>query len=170
MREIQTPRLLLIPQTVEHAGAMFKVLSDPALYDYENEAPESLAYLQERFRKLESRRSPDGKESWLNWVVQLAGSELIGYVQATVLEDQSAFIAYELASPYWRNGFGTEAVTALLDELSKHYKITSFLAVLKANNKRSLGLLQKLGFDQATEHLKLRHSVEEDELLMLLKS
>src|SRR5256885_15929378 len=60
MRVIETGRLTLEPQTAAHAEEMFAVLSDPAIYEYENEPPPSLEWLRSRFTKLESRRSPSG--------------------------------------------------------------------------------------------------------------
>lgn len=67
--------------------------------------------------RLESRGPADGSQRWLNWVVRLPGGELAGYVQATVLPDRSSYVAYELASRYWRRGIGSDAVQAMLDEL-----------------------------------------------------
>src|SRR5213592_2725081 len=58
-----------------------------SIYEYENEPPPSLEWLRARFTKLESRRSPNGREQWLNWVIRLPTSELIGYVQATLHPD-----------------------------------------------------------------------------------
>src|SRR6267154_1901964 len=55
MRVIETGSLTLEPQTAAHAGEMFAVLSDPAIYEYENEPPPSLEWLRARFTKLESR-------------------------------------------------------------------------------------------------------------------
>jgi hypothetical protein len=46
-------------------------------------------------QRLESRRSADGQEQWLNCVIRLPTSELIGYVQATVDANGRAAIAYE---------------------------------------------------------------------------
>ena len=59
MRVIKATSLSLEPQTTLHAEEMFVVLSDPAIYEYENEPPRSLAWLRERFAKLESRRSAE---------------------------------------------------------------------------------------------------------------
>jgi len=84
MHVIETASLTLEPQTAAHAGEIFVVLSDPAIYEHENEPPPSLEWLRARFTKLESRQSSDGQEQWLNWVIRLPTSELIGYVQATV--------------------------------------------------------------------------------------
>ena len=42
MRTLHSARLRLEPQTALHAPAMFKVLSDPAIYTYENQPSVSL--------------------------------------------------------------------------------------------------------------------------------
>ena len=96
MHAIEAGALTLEPQTAAHAEEMFVVLSDPAIYQYENRPPPSLEWLRARFARLESRQSPDGQEQWLNWVVRLSTSELIGYVQATVSPSGGAAIAYVL--------------------------------------------------------------------------
>ena len=84
MRTLIATRCTLEPQVVAHAGEMFIVLSDPAIYEFENAPPVSKEWLTDRFAKLESRTSSDGTEHWLNWVVRLPNGELAGYVQATV--------------------------------------------------------------------------------------
>ena len=71
MRLIKTSNLTLEPQIAAHAEEMFAVLGDPAIYLYENEPPPSLEWLRDRFTRLETRRSPDGNEQWLNWVIHL---------------------------------------------------------------------------------------------------
>ena len=100
MRTVLTPRLCLEPQIAAHADEMFAVLSDPAIYEFENAPPASVEWLRQRFTRLETRRSADGSEHWLNWVVRLPSSGLVGYVQATVSAGGNAAIAYELASRF----------------------------------------------------------------------
>lgn len=146
MRSIATERLILEPQVAAHADEMFALLQDPAIYRYENEAPRSVELLRERFLRLETRASPDGAQTWLNWVVRLPAAGLIGFVQATVHRDGSAGVAYVFGSAYWGRGFACEAVTAMLDELLLRFGVTSFSAVLKRGNTRSVRLLERLGF------------------------
>ncbi len=166
MHIIKTASFTLEPQTAANAEQMFVVLSDPAIYQYENEAPPSIEWLRARFTKLEARRSPDGQEQWLNWVIRLPTSELIGYVQATVRSNGLAGIAYELSSAYWGRGLASQAVQAMIAELEKRYQVHSLFAVLKRENQRSRRLLDRLGFTLASpdEHIKLE--VELGELLM----
>jgi len=146
MKTLCAGGLVLEPQVAAHAAAMFPVLSDPAIYEFENAPPESQAWLEQRFARLESRHSADGAEQWLNWVVRLPSGLLAGYVQATVTEEHVAYIAYELASSFWRQRIGGVAVRAMLDELEATYGVTVFVAVLKTHNARSAAFLRHLGF------------------------
>jgi RimJ/RimL family protein N-acetyltransferase len=167
MQSVGTPRLVLEPQTVAHAAEMHPLLADPALYRHENEPPPSVDWLRERFARLESRRSGDGREEWLNWVLRLReGGALVGYVQATVRADGSATIAYVLGSPHWGRGLATEAVRGMIDALAAHHGVHTLRAVLKRSNEPSLRLLQRLGFVPATPEEEQRREVEPDERLL----
>jgi len=138
--------LVLEPQVALHAAEMFVVLSDPAIYEFENAPPESQPWLEQRFARLESRHSANGHELWLNWVIRLPSGALAGYVQATVSRDFVAYIAYELASRFWRKRIGSIAVGAVLAELGANYRVNTFVAILKSRNARSMGFLRHLGF------------------------
>ena len=166
MRALRAESLTLEPQVTAHAEEMFVVLSDPAIYEYENQPPPSLEWMRERFAKLESRCSANGEEQWLNWVIRLPDSALVGYVQATLHADGRAAIAYELSSAYWGRGLARQAVQAVITELVDHYHMRSITAVLKRPNQRSLRLLERLGFSRASATQHTKHGVEPDELLM----
>lgn len=167
MRTVRASLCTLEPQTVSHAREMFGVLSDPAIYEFENEPPASEAWLVERYAALERRASKDGSQRWLNWVVRLPTGELAGYVQATVLRSGAALVAYELASRFWRQGIGSNAVSAMLQELQCSYGVHLFAAVLKATNYRSSALLHSLGFQPATAAEVAEFEAESDELVMV---
>lgn len=166
MRVIEAGTLRLEPLTAAHAEEMFVVLGDPAIYEHENEPPPSLHWLSERYARLESRASADGREQWLNWVIRIPTFELIGFVQATVYVDGRAAIAYELSSSYWGRGLARQAVQAMIAELSENYRVRSLTAVLKQSNLRSRGLLVRLGFSLVSPGEELEHRIEADEILM----
>ena len=176
MRCLQAACCTLLPLQAVHAGEMFVVLSDPALYAVEGEPPPSVDWLAQRYARLESRASPDGGQQWLNWVVQLPctvarppGGVLAGAVQATVLPSGMAWVAYELASRHWRRGIGSAAVAAMLAELVSGYGVHTALAVLKARNAASQALLCKLGFVPGwplAAAAAAQEAVEDDEIVM----
>jgi len=167
MRTISASLCTLEPLVAAHAREMFSVLSDLAIYEFENEPPPSEAWLAERYARLERRASADGSQVWLNWVLRLPTGELAGYVQATLLRSGAALVAYELASRHWRKGIGSSAVSAMLEELQTSYGVRLFVAVLKAANYRSLALLRSLGFQPASPGQVVEFGAEPDEAVMV---
>lgn len=163
---IRTPRLVLEPQRAAHAEAMFALLADPALYLHEGAPPASLGELRDRFTRLEARRSADGSEGWLNWVLRLRDGRVVGYVQATVQADGSAWVAYVLGSAHWGQGLASEAVTAMIDGLVAQHAVHTLRAVYKRSNDPSVRLLERQGFLRADADDPLRADLEPDEDLM----
>lgn len=166
MKTLLTDLCSLEPLVQAHAPEMFSVLSDPAIYEFENAPPDSEDGLRERFKRLERRTSPDGAELWLNWVVRLPTGQLAGWVQATVQGGGMSLVAYELARAHWRKGLGRRAVTAMLCELQSRYRVGLAVAVLKARNYRSQSLLQDLGFVRAGIEVTASVPPEPDEIVM----
>lgn len=167
MNSLRTARLTLEPEVEAHAPEMFVVLSDPAIYEYEGVPPPSVERLAEGYRRRQAtRRSPDGREQWLNWIVRLPGGEAAGYVQATVLADGVSYVAYEFASKHWRQGIGSEAVSAMLAELVRSHGVHTFVAVLKQANFRSAALLRHLGFGPGEPGDAATFGAEPDEIVM----
>jgi [ribosomal protein S5]-alanine N-acetyltransferase len=163
---LTTTLCTLEPQVEAHAAEMFSVLCDPAIYQFEGEPPPSVERLATGYRRKEARVSPDGSETWLNWVVRLKSGELAGYVQATVTADGRSLVGYEFASRFWRQGLATSALQAMFAELARHYAVSELIAVLKAANFRSMGLLRKLGFVEVPVQEQARFEPEADETVM----
>ena len=158
MRTLQADGLVLEPLTAAHAEAMFALLSDPALYRYIDEAPPADAdSLRARYARLERRESADGRQRWLNWVVCVPGRPPLGYVQATVLDNGSAWVAYLLGSAHQGRGHATRATAAMLAHLESEHGTSRLLANVEAENLPSIRLLQRLGFRAATAAEAARH-------------
>jgi ribosomal-protein-alanine N-acetyltransferase len=155
--------LALEPLLEAHAAEMFVLLSDPAIYEFENAPPRSLEALQERYAKLESRTSEDGSQQWLNWIIRLPDGQVAGFMQATVLAGGRAYVAYELGSRYWRQGIASSSLQVVLRELASRHAVRDVFAVLKAVNHRSLGLLTKAGFAPLPAGMLAPWAAEPDE-------
>jgi [ribosomal protein S5]-alanine N-acetyltransferase len=151
MQTLHTPRLVLEPRVASHADALYPLLADPRQREFHDDDPVSLETLRDRFRKGESRCSPDGREQWLNWALLLRGGDAnaIGFVQATVQEDCRAWVAYQVATALWGRGLATEAVSAMIEHLTSRYAVTQCRATVDQRNQRSWQLLERLGFSRA---------------------
>src|SRR5919205_1898799 len=83
---LETPRLLLEPILPAHAPMIYEPLQDERLYRFiPQDPPASLRALKDRYGFLSARRSPDGREAWLNWAMRERSSgEYAGTLEATV--------------------------------------------------------------------------------------
>jgi RimJ/RimL family protein N-acetyltransferase len=156
-------RVTLEPLKAEHAAVLFPLLDDDAVWRYANRRPANLAELSNRYRALETRRSPDGTYLWLNWAVFAADMGAVGFVQATVsVKSQTAEIGYAFARSVWSTGLGTESVRALLTFLLGTLRMRTVVASVDRRNGASLRLLQKLEFalvdDRDDRNLRLTYS------------
>jgi ribosomal-protein-alanine N-acetyltransferase len=128
---------------------MFPGLSDLRSYDFTPDMPcENVTALAERYRRLERRRSPDGREVWLNWVISSATTrELLGYVQFTVKPfERRALVAYFVFAPYRKSGVASEAIGASLSEVVANFHLDRVEAEIDTRNTASIALVEKLGF------------------------
>ena len=97
------------------AETLYPILFDPALYTFTGGSPPaSQASLAEIYARRESRRSPDGDELWLNWLIQeREPGAAIGYAQATI-STQQTLIAWVIGVPWQRRGYASEAAQGLV--------------------------------------------------------
>jgi RimJ/RimL family protein N-acetyltransferase len=144
---LRTATLILEPLCAVHAAEMFEPLSDVRHYQFiPQDPPVSLAVLRDRYERLESRRSPNGRELWLNWAVRLATGEPAGLVQATGYPDGRTAVAYELFAGFQGRGLATDAIRTVLLHLRDEAKLTTASALVDTRNAKSYRLLERLGF------------------------
>ncbi|MFT5534380.1 MAG: ribosomal-protein-alanine N-acetyltransferase [Burkholderiaceae bacterium] len=146
---LHTDRLILTPLKVAHAAAMFDGLLDAGSYAFLPDVPlADVAALAARYERLEHRRSPDGREIWLNWVIGFTDApHLCGYVQFTVQPyARRAMVAYFVFAPFRQQGVAREAVAAALAEVIAHFPLAHVDAEIDTRNAASIALIERLGF------------------------
>jgi [ribosomal protein S5]-alanine N-acetyltransferase len=146
---LRAPACALEPLCASHAAEMFGPLSDASHYQFiPQDPPASLEVLRARFERLEGRRSPNGRELWLNWALRLTSGEAAGLVQATCYPDGRTAIAYELFKPFRGRGVATEAIRAMLLHLRDQANLNTASALVDTRNAKSIRLLERLGFSR----------------------
>ncbi|PHV13460.1 GNAT family N-acetyltransferase [Chitinimonas sp. BJB300] len=144
---LTTQRLTLEPLTAAHASELLDGLSNEALYRFiPQNPPASLDALQTRYKRLESRSSPDGDEWWLNWAVRLTDGEYIGVIDATVDEDNIATMGWFIFTQHQRKGYAKEAINKLREHLEGPFMAESFKIFIDTRNAASVALMESLGF------------------------
>lgn len=147
MHTLSAAELVLEPLGERHAALMWPLLSDAGLYVHLDELPPaSLDALQQRYRRWEAHRiSPDGQEHWLNWVMRVQ-DQAVGWLQATVQQGGTAWVAYVVGTAHQGQGLARRGVQLLLDHLRRDHRCTRALAQVEVANGPSIALLQALGF------------------------
>ncbi|HEY6380132.1 MAG TPA: GNAT family N-acetyltransferase [Candidatus Dormibacteraeota bacterium] len=126
-----TPRLRLVPVTPADAEEMFVILNDQRLHRHIGGLPPAQAELAERYRALSARRSADGREVLLTWLVRLVPlGEAIGEVRAAVTDEGVACIGCTVGHRYWGHGFAGEALVAMARLLETHLFVTTLEALV----------------------------------------
>lgn len=111
----------LEPLTVEHAEELVGVLFDPELHTFMGGEPLGLEQLRIRYARLVGRRSPDGTQEWLNWVVRRREDRVVvGTVQATVQDlagVRTAEVAWVVGTAHQGRGYARESAAAMVGRL-----------------------------------------------------
>lgn len=143
---LATRRLVLRKPRIEDAPLIFEAYAQD---------PEVTRYLAFRpHRDLNDAREAVGRflESWQSgksyvWLIFRREDEaLVGAIAAR--EDQGINLGYLIARPYWRNGFMSEALEAIIDWAFAQAGIFRVWAVCDVENEASAGVLEANGFHQ----------------------
>ena len=147
---LETPRLFLEPILPAHAARLNEPLQDERLYRFiPQDPPASLRALKDRYDFLSARRSPDGREAWLNWAMRERSSgDYAGTLETTVHDNRTATVAYTVFVPHQRRGFAAEACGRLLDHLFEDYRVGVVAAEIDTRNAASIALVESLGFER----------------------
>ena len=156
---LETPRLLLEPILPAHASMLNESLQDEELYRFiPQNPPPSLEALTDRYDFLSARRSPDGREAWLNWAVrERTSGDYAGMLEATVHDNRTATVAYMVFVPRQRRGFAAEACGRLLEHLFQDYRVGMVAAEIDTRNVASISLVESLGFERVAFHKDADH-------------
>ena len=111
---LETARLVLEPLQIAHTLAVYEPLQAAPIYDFIPETPPaSVEALATRYQRLSSRKSPDERETWLNWAMRERREDrYVGILQATVSPDATAFLAYIVFPPSGDGGTPGKDVSA----------------------------------------------------------
>ena len=149
---LRTVRLSIRPveaDTLDDAQALFEVLADPALGWWTGEAaPADVDEVRERIRTW-TEHEPDDQR-WHNWIARrIDDGRPVGYVQATVVGPR-ARLAWVIRVDAQRQGYATEAATAVVDRLSAD-GVGIFEATIAAGHEASEGVAWHLGMEATDE-------------------
>lgn len=146
---LKTERLFLSEMTLADTEILFGYWSDDLVTRYMNIEPfQSLQPVEEMIRMLRQLEM-EGKALRCVIILQATG-EIIGTCGFNYIdhENQRAEIAYDLGTRFWKRGYATEAVQALMEWGIESFKLHRMEAKVDPRNEASISLLEKLGFQE----------------------
>lgn len=149
MRTLRTERLRLVPVVPANARALWEVLQEPDLRDFQDlpdlTLEQFLAAVSERPSML--RPGATGRFEWLVYGDDGAGA--IGWVSLRIAERtrSTGEIGYSIVRSHRGRGIATEAVAALIDEGFKHVGLHRVRAYCVPENASSRGVLRHNAFE-----------------------
>ena len=144
---LYTQRLLLRKMKENDSHCLFTIWSNPDVtrfmnienFSNENQAKEMIHFLNELSAQNKAMRYTI-VEAKTNQIIGSCGFNTLDY------ENRKAEIGYELDSTFWGRGYGTEAVSSLVDYAFKQLHFTKIEAEVEPENLPSVKVLQKLHF------------------------
>ncbi|UCG62074.1 MAG: GNAT family N-acetyltransferase [Candidatus Zixiibacteriota bacterium] len=157
--QIDTPRLILRPFTLDDIPAFHAILSQPEVMYYLPEGVMTLGEVREIVEWYQMCYEKDTPENIIKWTLAVwlksdgtpeqteAHPELIGWAGVGPLEfDESQIeIFYGLARHHWGRGYATEAARAVLDYAFGTIGIKRLVGIANPENAASVKVLEKIG-------------------------
>jgi RimJ/RimL family protein N-acetyltransferase len=134
-----------------HADVLHSLLVTPEVLAFIDEpAPPSLTELRQEYAA-RSNGPPRSRapEQWHNAVIVFEEA-VIGRLEATSYGHYGE-VAYLLGQPWWGRGFATEAMHWWHEKLERSVPGTHWWATVHPENRRSIRLLERLGYSPAEQ-------------------
>ncbi|HTX60054.1 MAG TPA: GNAT family N-acetyltransferase [Verrucomicrobiae bacterium] len=149
MRVIRTERLRLEPVTPANAGALWDVLQEPDLREYQDLPDVGLPQFERTVATRPANLAP-GVHGRFEWLILLGERKRpVGWVSLRIAERNasSGEIGYSVVAEARNRGIASEAVKALVAEAFKRARLRSVRAYCVPENAASLTVLRRIGFE-----------------------
>lgn len=143
--QLETENLILRETTITDAPAVFQIFADDEVTKY-HDVKTATSVEQAQFlihRRAERFQNQEG----IRWgIARKVDNAIIGSCGYSIRNRFQAEIGYELAKKYWRKGFMTEALSAIIQWGFEQLDLNRIEALVMLENTASIQLLKKLQF------------------------
>lgn len=148
MRTLRTSRLRLVPVTIANAGALWNILQQPDLRQYQDLPNVGAIAFSDMVGKRPKHLHAGaiGRFEWLVFMERVR--KPVGWVSLRIAERDctAGEIGYSILRDFRGRGIASEAVAAMLDEALEQASLARINAYCVPQNSASRRVLQRLGF------------------------
>ncbi|MCC9595790.1 MULTISPECIES: GNAT family N-acetyltransferase [unclassified Rubrivivax] len=139
-------RLRITPLRPQHLDELAAALRHPAVYEHIGGEVPSAAEFHLALERALVGPPPGGGQRWFNYLVRHADSRtVLGRLEATVV-GRVAEVAFLFAPGIWGNGYASEGLAWLHEELRREAGDVDFWATTLPANRRCQALLRRAGY------------------------
>jgi len=149
----KTERLLLRRPRPDDHPALLRSWSEPEMTRFTPVRSDPDGFIRSLIQEMEQKEpgetGPNGP--WYQYVIERReGGDVIGDIGVGfgVPGERQVELGYRIHSDWQRQGYGREAVSAIIDHLIERHSIHRLVAVAAAENVASVSLLRALGLRQ----------------------
>jgi RimJ/RimL family protein N-acetyltransferase len=147
--EVQTRRLLVRPLRADDAPGMYSIYSDPQTMRYWSSV--SIRKLEDAAHMVAEDLKLQLSGTAVFWAIVLPRTgRVIGKFTLLQIDrgNRRAEIGYVLNRQFWRKGYGSEVLAAMLELIFNDFGLHRLEADIDPNNAASIALLKKFDFRQ----------------------
>ena len=153
----ETERLIIRAVRPGDEEALLPSWSDPEMTRYTGVREDVPAFLAGMVAEMQGKQPGDLGRSgpWYQYIAERrSDGHVIGDlgVGFGVPGERQVELGYRILPGHHRQGYGREAVSALIDHLIERHDVHRFVAVAALLNQRSVALLRSLGFRKEGEY------------------
>lgn len=151
-RLLVTERLRLAPIASSHADAWYRTIwSDPDVTRYlPPRQPIPRDQVDQRIARAASHWDRHGFGIWV--VEEVSSGDVLGHTGLLVVNEPPAVeLVYALGRHAWGRGVATEAAASVVGHAFRDLSLKELVALVLPENRASIRVLEKLGFEQAGE-------------------
>jgi RimJ/RimL family protein N-acetyltransferase len=141
-RTLQTARLVLRPPHADDAATLAALANDIRIAQNTTRIPHpyALSDAQAWLRRV------NGREGEATYLVTLANGAVIGACGVELRDGKSPELGYWIGTPYWGQGYATEAARAVIDHGFAALGCQELQSGARISNPASRRVLEKCGF------------------------
>lgn len=147
---LETERLILREFTILDSQGLLELNADPKVLEYTGDSPFSSITESEHFIRRYNAYKVTGYGRWA--VIRKSDTQFLGWCGLKYHPDQNyTDLGFRLLRKFWNQGFATEASRGVIEYAFTTLGLTTLVARVELNNKKSISVLKKLGFTNVSK-------------------
>lgn len=144
---LTTRRLVIRDYTTADAPAVLAYTQDPAYWQFQSAEAPTGAQIDTLLQWVVNEQAVQPRTMYFLAATRKDTGEIIGEGVLKVINpaERQGEIGFGVAPKSWRQGFGAEIATALVEAAFKHFRLHRVAAQCSPDNKGSIRIMQKLG-------------------------